>query len=70
MRTTLNLPTGLLDDTVALAHGTKTEVVSTALREYKHSLLRRKLLDLRGKASLIDDHFDIEKLRDKEMREV
>ncbi|NCD35058.1 MAG: hypothetical protein EOL87_16780 [Spartobacteria bacterium] len=70
MRTTLNLPDGLLDETVALAHGTKTEVVAEALRSYRKILLRKQLLDLRGRSDLLDETFDVESLREAEQTEV
>lgn len=69
MRTTLNLPDGLLDEAVALAHRTKTEVVAEALREYRNNLLRKKLLSLRGRADLMDESFDGLALRDAELAE-
>ena len=69
MRTTLNLPDGLLDEAVALAHRTKTEVVAEALREYRNNLLRKKLLSLRGRADLMDESFDCLALRDTELAE-
>ncbi len=70
MRTTLNLPDGLLEKLADLSgKSQKTDIVVTALREYEGALLRANLVKLRGRSELIAEDFDPDGLRDMENSE-
>jgi len=67
MRTTLNLPDGVLERVAELSgKSRKTDIVLTALREYEAALLRARLLKLRGRSKLLATDFDPGTLRDME----
>ena len=71
MRTTLNLPDGLVEELAALSgKSRKTEIVVSALREYGLTLRRRRLLRLRGRSELMATDFDAVALRDAEAEEI
>ena len=69
MRTTLNLPDGLIEGVAKLSgKPRKTDVVVTALRQYERALLRARLLRLRGHPELLAPDFDPGVLRELEGR--
>ena len=70
MRTTLNLPDGLLESLATLSgKSQKTSIVVTALQEYERSLQRERLLRLRGRGKLLAADYDPVALRDAEAGE-
>ena len=69
MRTTLNLDDDAMHEAIAISgNNNKTELINTALREYARYLKRMKLLSLSGKG-IMDEKFDVNKLRDSENAE-
>jgi hypothetical protein len=70
MRTTLNLPNGLIDNLMALTgKSQKTQIVVAAMHAYERALRREKLLRLRGRAKLLVEDFNAAALRDAETDE-
>jgi Arc/MetJ family transcription regulator len=64
MRTTLDLPEGLLDEAQQLTgSATKRQTVVTALEEVIRARRRQELLDMLGKTKLNLTHEDIREMR-------
>ena len=63
MRTTLDLPTPLIDEAIRISHQrTKTAVIIAALEDYVRKNRIQGLKEFRGK---IDLDIDLDKLRDR-----
>lgn len=63
MRTTLDLPTPLIDEAIRLSHQrTKTAVIITALEDFVRKNRIQGLKKFRGK---VDLDIDLDKLRDR-----
>ena len=63
MRTTLDLPTPLIDEAIRLSHQrTKTAVIIAALEDYVRKNRIQGLKQFRGK---VDLDIDLDKLRDR-----
>jgi Arc/MetJ family transcription regulator len=64
MKTTMNLNDKIINETIRLSGIKKRkEIVHIALREFNRKLKRARLIKLAG-AGLIEDAYNIEKIRD------
>ena len=64
MKTTMNLNDKIINETIRLSGiKNRTEVVHIALREFNRKLRRAHLIKLAG-TGLIDNDYNIEKIRD------
>jgi len=63
MRTTINIPDGLISELTYLSDaGTKTAAVNKALEEWIKFKKRQRLLALKGKIDIVDNISELRKL--------